>query len=192
MLGVNASFIVTCNNPLCPALLSHQHSGWQLFSEQRFFFSPKCSFSSISLFCHLNWQAWRSKQNKTAWMILWIGVAWEKLKWMFGKWQLSCLTLKYFAFFLEYICFFKQWMMFSVAVFVKSVLSYKKTFFSLSIYAFTPFFLPFNLNTLKQLIWNSNRSQIPIEAASVSFNKFLTLHRGNEQLEPCTVMCLYW
>lgn len=62
-------------------------------------------FPAYRLFCHFSWQAWRSKQNKTTWMIPSIGVAWEKLKWMFGKWQLSCLTFKHFALFLEYICF---------------------------------------------------------------------------------------
>lgn len=82
--------------------------------------------------------------------------------------------------------------MFHVPVFVKGVLLYQKTFFSLSIYAHSLFILIY-------IIYN-NRYEIPIglqvvvpgEAGLVSFNIFLTLHRGNEQMEPCTVMCVHW
>lgn len=66
---------------------------------------------------------------------------------------------------------------------------------------FGPSFIPFNLRNMISNNWyeiaverivGSVGVAIPIEATVVSFNIRLTLYCGNEQIEPCTVMCVYW
>ncbi len=83
-------------------------------------------------------------------------------------------------------------MMFLVPVFVKGVLLCEKTFFSLSIYAHYSFVLIYIISNNRYEIPIGLRVVIPTEAGLVSFNTFLTLYWGNEQMEPCTVMCVHW